>query len=114
MTLYDEDYADGLLHAHIKACEGKGLVRRSKACVGIQNFCYCLYRLEAIQLPNDFEWPVEAKNVPMENPAGYYFEKNAPICTLHVKADDTGKALTDLQNRIRDLRERIAQTSHKH
>ena len=113
MTLYDEDYADGLLHAHIQACEGRGLERRSKVAPVCRTFAI-IYTDEAIQLPNDFEWPIEAKNVPMENPAGYYFEKNAPICTLHMKAGDTGKALTDLQNRIRDLQRRIAQTSHKH
>ncbi len=112
MTLYDEDYDDGLLHAHIKACEGKGLARPSKVASVYRTFAI-VYTDKAIQLPNDFEWPIEAKNVPMENPAGYYFEKNTPICTLHVNADDTVDALTRLQNRIRDLQTRIAQTSYK-
>ena len=111
MTLYDEDYADGLLHAHIKACEGKGLVRPSKVASVYRTFAI-IYTDKAIKLPNDFEWPIEAKNVPMEDPAGYYFEKNAPICTLHVNADNTVDALTCLQNRVRDLQTRIAQTSY--
>ncbi len=110
MTLYDEDYADGLLHAHIKACEGEGLPRHSKVASACRTFAI-IYTDEAIRLPNDFEWPIEARDIPVENPAGYYFEKNAPVCTLHVKANDIGSALTRLQNRIRDLQKRIAQIS---
>ncbi len=110
MTLYDEDYADGLLHAHIEACEGKGLTRRSQGVSVCRTFAI-FYTDEAIQLPNDFEWPIEARDVPMENPAGYYFEKNAPVCTLHVNAGDIGSALTGVQNRIRDLQRYITQTS---
>ena len=112
MTLYDEDYDDGLLHAHIQACEGKGLVRRPEA-VAMHRAFAIIYTDEAVQLSNDFEWPPEAKNVPMENPTGYYFEKNAPICTIHVSASDIAKALTDLQSRIRNLQKHIAQASHK-
>ena len=112
MTLYDEDYADGLLDAHIKACEGRGLVKPSKVASLFRTFAI-IYTSAAIQLSNDFEWPIEAKNIPMENPAGYYFAENAPICTLHVNADDTAAALTRLQNRIRDLHRRIAQASYQ-
>ena len=112
MTLYDEDYADGLLDAHIKACEGKGLMRRSKTALVCRTFAI-IYTDKAIQLPNDFEWPSEAKNVPMENPAGYYFEESTPICTLHVSGNETAEALTSLQSRIRDLQRRIARASYQ-
>ena len=108
MTLYDDAYAKGLLHAHIKACEGKGLEQRAKTSPASRTFAI-FYAKEAIRLPSDFEWPTEAKDVPMAKPSGYCFQKNAPICTLHAQADNVSAVLSELQSKIRDLQRRISQ-----
>ena len=110
MALYDQDYAKGLLHAHIKACTAKGLARRTKKSSASRAFAI-FYTDDALQLPSDFEWPIEAKDVPVEKVLGYRFEKHAPICTMHAEANNVGNALADLQRRIRDLQRRISQIS---
>ena len=106
MALYDMDYSCGLLHAHIEACSGKGLERGTKIASATRAFAI-FYADRPVCLPSDFEWPSVAKDIPAETPAGYRFEKNAPICTLHADADDVGGVLTELQHDIRELQKCI-------
>jgi len=129
MALYDSDYPGGLLHAHIEACQrntlaesireaskrtGKAVSQAASKEAGktpspIRAFAI-LYAARATHLPASFEWPNAAKDVPAENRAGYYFEKNAPLCTLPIEADDTRTALSGVQKMTRELQAQIVAT----
>ena len=111
ITLYDMDYSSGLLHAHIEACQGKGLERGAAVSSKVKAFAI-FYAAESVCISADFEWPSNAKDVPAENREGYYFEKNAPICTLYAEADNAATALTELQCNISELQKRIGAISH--
>ena len=104
------DYPSGLLHAHIEACQAKGLERSATVSSKVKAFAI-FYATESVCISADFEWPSNAKDVPAENREGYRFEKNAPICTLYAEADNAATALTELQCNISELQKCIGAIS---
>ena len=106
MALYDADYASGLLHAHINACRGNGLTKTPLS-DQVRAFAI-LYAHRDIDLPANFCWPKVAKDVAVPDLQGYHYAQNAPICSLHVQANDSADTLSKLQRYINALQRRIA------
>jgi len=109
MALYDSDYPQGLLQAHITACETQVLEKAVRKSSAIRAFAI-VYSDRPIRLPAYFKWPREAKDVPIRAKAVYNFDSNAPICTLHIETSDSGTALSRLQSLIRQLQENIQES----
>jgi len=92
MALYDGDFAEGLLAAHIAACLGE-LPPEREGQSPIRAFRY-LFAPRALQIRPDFHWPVHCADIP--NP-GVAVASGQPICSLMAQGESQGEVESRLK-----------------
>jgi predicted ATP-grasp superfamily ATP-dependent carboligase len=105
--LYDADYPRGLLHWHLRACDGELPFRAaSPRAVRAHSIVHAFAYGSAGPRMNIPAW---CRDIPE---VGTRFAPGDPVCTVHAAAADTGKALALLRSRqaltTRVLREAAA------
>ncbi len=101
LALMDGDYPRGLLDVHLQACFGHPAAPRPAAAV---RACAVVYAAADIVLPDNFDWPRAACDVPV---AGGVFRAGDPLCSLMAEDSAVAPALSRLQASIRGLTERL-------
>ena len=91
LGLFDASFKEGLVKAHIDACEGKSLPP-SQELVEFKAFRVILATKE-LRISPAFEWPVWSTDQPID---GSVIQAGEPLCTIHADAKD---GLT-LENRL--------------
>ena len=106
LALIDDDYPHGLLDVHLQACRGRLAPPRPAPAV---RACAVMYAAADTALPDDFDWPNEACDVPV---AGGVFRAGEPLCSLMAEGDETAPTLSRLQASIRGLTARLGRLRH--
>lgn len=101
LALYDGDYPRGLLDVHLRACRGHLAAPRPAPAV---RACAVMYAAANTVLPEHFDWPREACDVPV---AGGVFRAGEPLCSLMAEGGETAPTLSRLQVSIRGLADRL-------
>jgi len=98
LALYDEDYPEGLLAAHIRACRGllTGPVR-----TGAFRAFRVVYAAVTTRVEPDFVWPSWCSDRPVANAV---IEAGMPLCTLRAEGGSPAAAMRGLAARARVLR----------
>jgi len=98
MALYDEDYPEGLLAAHIRACQG--LLAEP-----VRNETFRAFRVAyasvATRMGTDFVWPEWCADRPV---AGSDVEAGMPFCTLRAEGGSPDEVMRRLESRVLFLR----------
>ena len=95
MALYDADYPQGLLAAHVQACRGRLPGPHPAAAIRAQAV---VYAQRTLALADDFEWPEAACDVPA---GGGVFDAGTPLCSLTAEGGAPGAVLSELQQTLR-------------
>lgn len=101
LALFDGDYPRGLLDVHLQACRGHLAAPRPAPAV---RACAVMYAAADTVLPEHFDWPREACDVPV---AGGVFRAGEPLCSLMAEGGETAPTLSRLQASIRGLAGRL-------
>ena len=98
MALYDEDYPEGLLAAHIRACRGllAGPVR-----AGAFRAFRVVYAAVTTRVEPGFVWPAWCSDRPVANSV---IEAGSPLCTLRAEGGNPSEAMKKLAARARFIR----------
>ena len=98
MALYDEDYPEGLLAAHIRACRGllAGPVR-----AGAFRAFRVAYAAVTTRVEPGFAWPAWCSDRPVANSV---IKVGSPLCTLRAEGGNPAEAMKKLAARARFLR----------
>lgn len=101
MSLYDDDIAQGLLNAHIRAVHGHLPSR-------LRTRLYRLFNIveapRTLLIPKGLRWPSWCKDLPC---AHTVIPKSAPICSVESEASSPGRAIQLLMQRMRILEDLI-------
>jgi predicted ATP-grasp superfamily ATP-dependent carboligase len=93
LALYDEDYALGLLAAHIAACRGELLDYSANGPVRALRI---VYAPRAITIGESLAWPEACADIPR---AGSSINVGEPLCSVMVQAASQGEAEALLQTK---------------
>ena len=100
MALYDADFADGLLAAHIRACRDE--LTPNEACTRIRAFRVCFSPNHVISMPTG-EWPAWCADLPV---AGSVITPGQPLCTVLAEGQhpiEVEQLLTERLSRLATL-----------
>jgi predicted ATP-grasp superfamily ATP-dependent carboligase len=101
MSLYDDDIAQGLLNAHIRAVQGHLPSR-------LRTRLYRLFNIveapRTLLIPKGLRWPSWCKDLPC---AQTVIQKSEPICSVESEASSPGHAIQLLMQRMRILEDLI-------
>lgn len=102
MALYDDDYPEGLLAAHIRACRGR--LPAGIPAARVRAF-RVLLAPETMTVHPGMEWPHWCADVPAR---GTVIEPGRPLCTLRAEGDSRASVQFLIEQRITQLHRLIA------
>lgn len=82
LALYDDDFADGLLAAHVQACAGR---LPEAVPVAAPRALRSVFAPQQITVPDGLEWPPCCVDLPL---AGTVIKEGQPLCSVLVSGDD--------------------------
>jgi len=106
MALYDEDFAQGLLKAHIAACLGEPPPPPERTSP-VRAFRY-LFAPQALTVQGAFQWPGYCADIPA---AGTALAGGVPLCSLMAEGESLAEVERLLEARETDLLERLSARS---
>ena len=83
LELYDGDFGDGILAAHVRAC--RGALPREQIISNTARASAVVYAESPLIVPRNVRWPSYAADIP--NP-GDFFSRGAPVCTVKAEGGD--------------------------
>lgn len=104
MELYDADYAQGLLHAHLQACEGE--LTAKTASEKILRGHTIVFAEQNTKIPASFKFPGWCANIPQP---GSFVSQDAPLCSVLTSGTDRDQIMQSLQQRSQQIQFQLAE-----
>jgi uncharacterized protein len=98
MELYDADYAQGLLHAHLQACEGE-LTPAATTEKTLRGH-HIVFAQHHTKIPPAFKFPEWCADIPQP---GSFIAQDAPLCSVLAIGDDQLQVSQLLQQRKQQI-----------
>jgi predicted ATP-grasp superfamily ATP-dependent carboligase len=109
MALYDADYPDGLLAAHIRACQGQ-LVGSGPKQHPVRGF-RVIFAPDDIEIPDAFAWPDWCADRPI---SGSVIQRTDVLCTVEAEAASPASVEQLIQHRSNELIQRLGAAAGGH
>jgi uncharacterized protein len=102
LELYDADFPQGLLAAHLRACAGElpSLPQRVTARAHA-----IVYATHALRVPAHMRWPAWCTDIP---PGGSLIAAGAPVCSVHAESRSSAQARDLAMARLEQLRDSLS------
>ncbi|MGH8729446.1 MAG: ATP-grasp domain-containing protein [Burkholderiales bacterium] len=97
LELYDADFAQGILAAHIRACEGSLPTQFSSDAVRASTV---VYAHSPARITRSVRWPDHASDIPR---VGTVIGTGQPICTVHAEGSDFARVEREVRMRADTL-----------
>ncbi|MGB8337816.1 MAG: ATP-grasp domain-containing protein [Burkholderiales bacterium] len=102
VELYDQDFPRGLLHAHMRACEGE-LPESMPAEKNIRGH-KIVWAQQNTKLPATFKFPAWCADIPQP---GSFIAKDAPLCSVLVNGPSHAAVLAQLEKRSAEIQSQL-------
>lgn len=104
MELYDADFAQGLLHAHLQACEGELTAADSheKVIRGHR----IVFAQQKTKVPLSFKFPGWCADIPQP---GSFVAQDAPLCSVLANGTDRDQVMQLLQQRSTQIQFQLSE-----
>lgn len=109
MALYDADYPDGLLAAHIRACQGQ-LAASGPKQHPVRGF-RVIFAPDDIKIPDAFAWPDWCADRPV---SGSLVQRTDALCTVAAEAASPASVEGLIQHRSNELIQRLGAAAGDH
>jgi uncharacterized protein len=104
MELYDADFAQGLLHAHLQACEGEFTASVSSG--DIIRGHRIVFAQQNTKVPASFKFPEWCADIPQP---GSFVTQDAPLCSVLATDGERNKVMQLLEQRSTQIQFQLAE-----
>jgi predicted ATP-grasp superfamily ATP-dependent carboligase len=104
MELYDADFAQGLLHAHLQACEGELTATETKE--KISRGHKIVFAEQNTKIPASFKFPEWCADIPQP---GSFVAQDEPLCSVLASSADREQVMQLLQQRSTYIQFQLAE-----